>query len=160
MSSGAPYSYALGYKFPAKVRHIFIFSGLPALYDEFVLSQWPHPPIHNQSMSEVQKLARQLFFQNLTGDDLQIADIRDSMMNDCFGVAQDLKIRCMDWGFALSNIKQTVYMEHSRTDHDVPFITAEITAKMIPNCQLSIREGEHFSAEALDAFIKNTMLSQ
>lgn len=32
MSSGAPYSYSIGYKFPDKVRNIFIFSGTLALY--------------------------------------------------------------------------------------------------------------------------------
>ena len=39
MSSGAPYSYAIGYKLPHKVRTIFIFSGIPALYDEKVVSR-------------------------------------------------------------------------------------------------------------------------
>ena len=31
MSSGAPYSYVLGYRFPQKVRNIYIFSGIPAM---------------------------------------------------------------------------------------------------------------------------------
>jgi pimeloyl-ACP methyl ester carboxylesterase len=43
MSSGAPYSFALGHRFPGKVRNIYIFSGIPALYDEEVLSHWPFP---------------------------------------------------------------------------------------------------------------------
>ena len=38
MSSGAPYSYSIGYRFPDKVNNIYIFSGIPALYDEIVLS--------------------------------------------------------------------------------------------------------------------------
>ena len=42
MSSGAPYSYSIGYKLPDKVRNIFIFSGIPALYDDSVLAVWPY----------------------------------------------------------------------------------------------------------------------
>ncbi len=41
MSSGAPYSYSIGYALPDKARNIFIFSGIPALYDESVVSYWP-----------------------------------------------------------------------------------------------------------------------
>jgi hypothetical protein len=82
------------------------------------------------------------------------------MQNECFGVAQDLKLRCMNWGFDLSEVKATVYMQHSKVDDQVPFITAEITAHLLPNCQLDIREiGEHFSAELLDAFIEKTMVN-
>ena len=40
MSSGAPYGYALGYRFPDRARNIFILSGIPALYDDKILS---HP---------------------------------------------------------------------------------------------------------------------
>lgn len=43
MSSGALYSYAIGYKIPGKVRNIYIFSGTPALYDNTVLAYWPYP---------------------------------------------------------------------------------------------------------------------
>jgi hypothetical protein len=35
----------------------------------------------------------------------------------------------------------------------------EITAQLLPDCQLDIREsGEHFSEQLLDAFINKTML--
>jgi hypothetical protein len=51
-------------------------------------------------------------------------------------------------------------MEHSRTDNDVPFITAEITAKMLPNCKMEAREGDHYSEEILNRFIKNIILNQ
>ena len=43
MSSGAPYSYAIGSGLPDRTRNIFIFSGTPALYDERVLAHWPYP---------------------------------------------------------------------------------------------------------------------
>jgi pimeloyl-ACP methyl ester carboxylesterase len=158
MSSGAPYSYAIGYKLPEKVRSIFIFSGTPALYDEKIVEHWPYPMQKDASLPELEQVAKEIFFSNVSGDDLARNDIRDSMMNDCFGIAQDLKLRCVAWGFKLSDVRVPVYMEHSRTDRDVPFITAEMTAKLLPHCQLEIREGEHFSEEKLDRFIRNMIL--
>ena len=159
MSSGAPYGYALGYHFPEKVRNIFIFSGIPALYDERVLADWPHPPLRNHSVAELENLAQELFFQNLTADDLQKSAIRDSMAHHYFGVAQDLKLRFMDWGFNLSDIKAKVFMRHSK--EDLPYTTAIRTAQLLPHCDLELTEtGPHFSEEALDDFIDRTMVNR
>ena len=156
MSSGAPYSYSIGYAFPDKARNIFIFSGIPALYDETVVSHWPYPVSRHASIVEMQKLANDLFFSGLSMEDKLKQDIQDSMMNNCFGPALDLRIRGMGWGFKLSNVRQKVFMEHSRLDEG--FITAEITSKMLPNCQLFVRETEkHFSKELLDDFIKKVI---
>ena len=160
ISSGAPYSYAIGYKLPDKVRNIFIFSGTPALYDEQVLAFWPYPIKRNATIDAMKKVAKDVFFSNVTEEDLLRNDIRDSMMNDCFGIAQDLRIRGMDWGFTLSEVKERVHMVHSKADNDVPFVTAEMTAKLLPHCQFEIRDGEHFSEEALGTFIANMMLKQ
>lgn len=160
MSSGAPYSYAIGYKLPDRVRNIYIFSGIPALYDEKVIEFWPYPVQKNATIVEMEKVAREIFFLNVTKEDLLRNDIKDSMMNDCFGVAQDLRLRGMDWGFTLSEVRQPVYMQHSRTDSGVPFMTAEMTAKLLPHCQLEMRDGEHFSEDTLDRFIRNTILKR
>jgi pimeloyl-ACP methyl ester carboxylesterase len=158
MSSGAPYAYAIGYKIPDRVRNIYVFSGTPALYDDRVLGLWPYPIEKNASMADTARVAKDVFFSNVAERDLLRDEIKDSMMNDCFGVAQDLRLRCMDWGFTLSEVARPVYMEHSRTDQEVPFIVAEMTADMLPHCQLESREGEHFSAETLDRFIRRIML--
>jgi len=159
MSSGAPYSYSIGYGFPDKVRNIYIFSGIPALYDGMVLSHWPYKPIHKKSMAELEDLAHELFFSNLTADELENSDLRDSMMNNAFGVAQDLKLRFIDWGFSLSDIQEKVYIRHSKCDDSVPFQTAARTAEILPNCELELTEtGPHFSAEALDDFIQKTVM--
>ena len=158
MSSGAPYSYAIGYEIPNKVRNIYIFSGTPALYDDKVLAYWPYPITRGASIAEMKKVAKEVFFSNVTEDDLLREEIKDSMANDCFGIAQDLRLRCMEWGFVLPEVKSRVYMEHSQSDSEVPFITAEMTAKMMPNCQLEVREGKHFSQGTLDRFIRDVML--
>ena len=160
MSSGAPYSYAVGYKLPGQVRNIYIFSGTPALYDPGVLEFWPYPVTKNATIAEMQQVAKDVFFSNVTEDDQLSDDIRDSMANDCFGIAQDLCLRCRDWGFSLSEVTERVYMQHSKTDGDVPFITAEMTAKLLPNCQFDAREGEHFSTTALNTFIRSTILKE
>ena len=133
LSSGAPYSYAIGFKIPEKARSIYIFSGTPALYDDEVLAHWPYPIQKNASITELAKVAKDVFFPYVTKEDLLRDEIRDSMANNCFGIAQDLRLRCMNWGFVLPEIRPTVYMEHSKTDPEVPFITAEMTAKMMPS---------------------------
>jgi pimeloyl-ACP methyl ester carboxylesterase len=158
MSSGAPYGYSIGCGYPDKVRNIYIFSGMPALYDEIVRSEWPYDLTHNQDMDALKKLARELFFSHLTEADLLKNDVRDSLMHDGFGVAQDFKLRVLDWGFKLSDLKGKVLMRHSKCDDSVPFKTAVRTAELIPNCELELTEtGPHFSEEALDDFIIETM---
>lgn len=160
MSSGAPYSYSLGYRFPDKVRNIYIFSGIPALYDKIVLSYWPYEVTKNKNIADMENVAHELFFSNLTIDDLKKNDIRDSMMHNGFGVAQDLKLRYMNWGFYLSDVKERVFMRHSKCDDAVPFNTAVRTSELLPICKLELMEtGPHFSNEALDDFIKKTMVN-
>ncbi len=158
MSSGAPYSYALGARFPERVRFLYIFSGLPAFYDEKVLSLWPHPPIRGKTVVELEPLAREIFFSWVTEADKSKNDIRDSMANDCFGVAQDLRLRFVEWGFTLADVKACVFMRQSKEDE--PYLAAVRTAELLPNCQLELLEsGPHFSPEALGDFIQITILS-
>ncbi len=155
ISSGAPYSYAIGHVLPNRVRNIFILSGIPALFDEKVQSFWPYPITRNATLAEMQKLARELFFSQVTEEDLKKDDVRESMMYDCFGIGLDLKIRGVDWGFQLSEVRSKVYMRHSKTDN---LAAAEITAKLLPSCRLEIRENDpHFSQEVLDDFILTAM---
>jgi pimeloyl-ACP methyl ester carboxylesterase len=159
LSSGAPYSYAIGCKLPGKVRNIFIFSGTPALYDDAVLAIWPYAVDKHASIAELEKLARGLFFSNLPPEALLQNDIQDSMRNNCFGIALDFHLRCNPWGFLLSGVKEKVTMQHARADHQVPLATAEITSTLLPHCRLEIREsGDHFSNELLDDFISTTVL--
>lgn len=158
ISSGAPYSYAIAHALPEKVRSLFILSGTPALYDDGVLSHWPYPVNQQASLAELQALAHELFFSHLSEADLQKNEIKDSLANDCFGIAQDLKIRCVDWGFVLPDVKTRVVMRHSRADGSVPFAAAEMTARYLPNCRFEVRENDpHFSQEVLDDFICTVM---
>ncbi len=156
ISSGAPYSYAIGGALPERVRAIFILSGIPALFDEKVQSFWPYPVTKGATIAEMQNLARELWFSHLTEEDLEKDDIKDSLANNCFGPALDLKIRGMDWGFPLSSVKARVFMRHSKTDN-LP--VAELTASMLPHCQLEIRPHDpHFSQEVVDDFIDSVIV--
>lgn len=158
ISSGAPYSCAIGYHNPTKARTLYIFSGTPALYDPGVLAHWPYPLNPEASLEELQSLAFELFFAHLPPEASSSPDVRDSMRNACFGIAQDLKLRCNPWGFTLEDVRQPVVMEHSRADEAVPFAAAEISARMLPNCRFLTREGGHFSAELLEQFLRKHLL--
>lgn len=159
ISSGAPYGYSVAHRFPSKVRRIFILSGVPALYSEQVRAWWPFDINAQASLADLQILARELFFSDLSREDLEREDIKDSMMNDCYGVAQDLLLRGIDWGFNLAEVPQEVFMRHSRSDTNVPFITAEITARLLPHCHLEVRDNDvHFSEDVLNDFIKKTII--
>ncbi len=158
MSSGAPYAYAIACRLAGRVRNVFIFSGMPALYDPVVRSLWPYPLAENASIAEMQVLARSLFFSNVSQEDLERSDIRDSMRNECFGVALDLLLRAREWGFNLSEVKARVVMRHSRTDEAVPFPAAARTADLLPHCRLiPVENAPHFSPEALDDFLATEM---
>ncbi len=51
-------------------------------------------------------------------------------------------------------------MRHSREDDRVPFVTAEMTARLLPNCQFEARNhGPHFSRESLDDFLGTVIAS-
>jgi pimeloyl-ACP methyl ester carboxylesterase len=159
ISSGAPYAYAIASQLPEQTRNLYIFSGIPALYDEAVRAAWPYPTVVDQTQAQAEALAHELFFANLTPDDLSQPPIRDSLRNHGFGVAQDLILRFKAWGFRLSDVRAQVFMRHSKTDDSVPYPTAVRTAALLPHCQLELLEsGPHFSKDALEAFIDRTML--
>lgn len=159
MSSGAPYSYAVGRALPEAARNIYIFSGIPAMYDDEVLAQWPFEVKKDTNLAEMKKLAHELFFSNLSAEDLARNDMHDSMANDGFGIALDFRLRCLDWGFRLAEVKQQVFMRHARFDGNVPLTTAEKTAALLANVELSVDENDiHFSPETLDAYIETEII--
>jgi pimeloyl-ACP methyl ester carboxylesterase len=159
ISSGAPYAYAVGGRLAARVRSLYILSGIPALCNASVRAAWPYPSSPEATLPEMQKLAYDLFFASLAPDDLRREDIIDSMANNCFGPGLDLMIRSRDWGFPLSAVQCQVTMRHSRADGPEFVATAEMTARLLPDCRLEIREKDpHFSQEVLDNFIQDAIL--
>ena len=156
ISSGAPYAYSIANTLPKQVRNVYVLSGIPALYDEQLAAAWPYPVVKNAVMPEMQRLAFDLFFAGCSDEERMKNDVRDSMRNNCFGPAQDLRIRGMNWGFRLQDLGCKVTMQHSRSDQ---LVCAQLTASMLPNCELIIHEGaDHFSQSLLDEFIDKIML--
>jgi len=161
ISSGAPYSYAAAWRLASRVRGVYILSGIPALYHASVRAAWPYPINPDATLPEMQQLARDLFFSNLTPEDLHRDDILDSTANNCFGPGLDLQIRCMDWGFPLSAVQCRVTMRHSRADGPESLLTAQLTARLLPDCRMETRENDpHFSQEVLDDFIETAILKR
>ena len=159
ISSGAPFAYSIGDQFPDQVGSIFILSGMPALYDDVVRAYWPYEPIRDLSILNLEDLAHRWFFANLTEKDMERNDIQDSLMNRGYGVAQDLRLRFMDWGFPLSDVKSRVLMRHSKEDEAVPFQAAVRMSELLPDCYLDLLEsGPHFSQDVLDKFVEETIL--
>jgi pimeloyl-ACP methyl ester carboxylesterase len=158
ISSGAPYSYAIGDQWPARVRTIYILSGTPALYDDAILAHWPHPVDKTATRAAMTQVAHAVFFADLSPAARRQNAIRDALRNNGFGVAQDLYLRGRDWGFRLADILPPVIMQHSQTDAAVPFITAQLTAARLPHCTLIEKATEeHFSPALLHDFI-NTVI--
>ena len=158
-SAGAPYGYAVAAVCTGKVRNVYVYSGLPALYNEEIQAIWPYPFRKNMSESESKNIAYELFFAHVPEELMKNDDVRDSMMNTYFGVAQDLRIRFEDWGFKLSDVKAKVYLQHSKQDEVVPYKTVEITVDLLPDFTLELmEEGEHFSVESYQYFLEKRVL--
>jgi pimeloyl-ACP methyl ester carboxylesterase len=158
-SAGAPYGYALAKVCSAKTRNIYVYSGTPALYDAEVQKNWPYPVSKDLTLEDAQKIAYEVFFSNFSEQEKEDINIKDSMANNCFGEAQNLRLRFKDWGFTLAEISAKVFMRHSKKDEVLPYIMAERSAQLLKNCELELlEEGGHFSAEAYGAFVRETVL--
>ena len=154
ISSGSSYAYSILNAIPDQIRKAYIYSGIPALYDEEIQRLWPFEITPQYSIDEFKNIARNVFFSNNADEKGLGIDEKDSMMNNCFGIAQDLKLRCSNWGFRLEDVKSTICIQHCLEDKNVPFITAEMTAKKLENSIFVVKEGnDHFSKKGLDDFI-------
>lgn len=50
-------------------------------------------------------------------------------------------------------------MQHSKKDDVLPYIMAERTAKLLPDCELELlEEGSHFTVEGYKTFIQQTII--
>jgi pimeloyl-ACP methyl ester carboxylesterase len=155
-SAGAIYCYAIAKVCSDKTRNVFVYSGTPALYDPEVQKKWPFPIPGEMTVEDSQKIAYEVFFSHFSEEDKKQDFVKDSMANNCFGEGQNLRIRFKDWGFTLSEIKAKVFMQHSKKDDILPYVMAEITAKLLSNCELELlEEGSHFTNEGYKSFIQN-----
>jgi len=160
-SAGAIYGYAIAKACSEKIRNFYVYSGAPALYDEKIRKNWPYPISEEITVEDSKKIAYDVFFSNISKDEKEKDYIKDSMANNCFGEGQNIRIRFKDWGFTLSEIKAKVYIQHSKKDYVLPYVMAERTAELLSDCELELLEdGEHFTVEGFESFIKNTVVKK
>lgn len=163
-SAGAPYAYSIGMVCKVKNRNIYIYSGTPALYDIEVQKYLPALPfsIKKQlTIEESQKIAYEMTFSNLSEEDFKKDSIKDSMANNCYGEAQNLRIWFKDWGFKLQDIQSSVYIQHGKKDEYIPYQMVQRTAKLFQNCKLELLDdGTHFNEEKYKSFIQETIIKK
>ena len=159
-SAGAIYCYAIAKACSSKTRNVYLYSGTPALYDAEVRKNWSFPISGEMTVEDSQKIAYEIFFSHFSEEDKKQNFVKDSMANNCFGEGQNLRIRFKDWGFTLPEIKAKVFMQHSKKDEVLPYVMAEITAKLLSNCKLELlEEGGHFTNEGYESFIQSTVIN-
>jgi pimeloyl-ACP methyl ester carboxylesterase len=155
ISSGSSYAYSIMHECSHRVKNSYILSGVPALYDASIQKLWPFEITPELSIEALQDIARKVFFPGLQDKKSLQNDEKDSFKNNCFGIAQDLKLRCNDWGFMLEEINGEITIQHSKYDGNAPFVTAELTAKKIKKCNFIIKESsDHFSKDLMNEFIE------
>jgi pimeloyl-ACP methyl ester carboxylesterase len=160
-SAGAPYGYALARACENEIRNTYVYSGTPALYDEDIQKKWPFQVNKNLTVEDSQKAAYEEFLTNVPVSELGKNYIKDSIVNKCFGGGLNLRIRCNDWGFKLSEIKTKVYMQHSKQDSIIPYELAIMTKALLPNCEIELLEkGEHFTEKGYKLFMKRTIIKK
>ena len=158
-SAGSLYCYAIAKACSKKTRNVYIYSGTPALYDTEVQKNWHYPISKDLTVEESQKLAFEVFFSHFSEEEKKQNYVKDSIVNNCFGEGQNLRLRFKDWGFNLSEIKSKVYIQHSKKDSALPYTMAVRTAKLLHNCELDLlEEGGHFTDEGYVSFIKNIII--
>jgi pimeloyl-ACP methyl ester carboxylesterase len=161
MSAGAPYCYALAALLPGQVRRVFIYSGIPALLEAGMLDSYPDRQkaaeefdfYRQADPADIAKALKEMYLAGLPGEVLEQIDFRDSMANGCLGMARETKLQSRDWGFSFTDIRQPVFMQHSKTDEEVPFAAALATSALLSDCELHVLpEAPHLSEDALLGF--------
>ncbi|MCG8347313.1 MAG: alpha/beta hydrolase [Chloroflexales bacterium] len=163
MSAGAPYCYALAALLPEQVKRVFIYSGLPAVYEPAVIARYPHASeaekeyafYHNAQLEEIAQSLYDMYLAPLPETVLATKDFQDSMANQCKGMAQEAKLQSLEWGFTLQDVTQPVFMQHSKQDEEAPFAAALKTAELLKQCTLyQLDDAPHVSEETLQAFLE------
>lgn len=168
MSAGTPYCYSLGALMPENVQRIFIYSGLPGLCEPEVMDSYPNLEnvkkeysfYREASLEDIANSLYEMYLKPLPKEILELDDFRDSMANNCLGMAREAKLQSIDWGFSLKDVIRPVYMQHSKIDEEAPFSAALKTAELLPDCKLTtLEDAPHLSEETLMEFF-NRMIKK
>ena len=168
ISEGSPYCYVLAALMPDKVKQIYIFNGLPALYDDEVLGSYPltssvrrESELYRRSRPGV--IALKLYHSYIAPmpeEILAMKSFTDSTAYACLAMAREVRMQYSDWGFDLSQVKQQVFMRYYDSDHDALLQAALKTARLLPWCIIRKFTGTaHKRENGIISFLQDISIS-
>jgi pimeloyl-ACP methyl ester carboxylesterase len=170
VSGGAPFALACAYKIPDRLKKAGVACGVGP-YDAPAMKKGASAPIL-RSPGFVRKLimkgfkkmleqnpekvakkmykrfpeADQVVLNDPEARDVLLGALREGLSAGTMGAAQDAKIYKSDWGFALQDVKQNVYLWHGEEDLSVRIETGKYVAGTLKICEARYYSGEgHFS---------------
>lgn len=167
ISAGAPYALALAHHFPERVARVWIFSGVPPVYQPDILAFYfqesraayrfyaqaePEQVRHQfQSWAREQKQRwEEQFKDSETGQHMAIV-WPSALAWGCAGMAREARLQIRDWGFDPATLSQPIQLWHSRADDMVPFAAVEAYTQRNLNAHLHIQpEPSHFPSSTTE----------
>lgn len=154
ISAGAPYAYALAARLGERVRRVAICGGLPDVVDPAVMACYPESEqeaFARYARSTDDDVAAEIggylrdFAKQLPAGHRWLTAIEATLAHEGAGVAREVRLQQLDWGFDMTAITQPVHAWHAREDDEVPFAAAELTIAKMSRGRLRIQaEPSHF----------------
>lgn len=166
MSAGAPYAYALAVAEPNRVRSLYIYSGIGAIYKPDVLACYEQTEnffreldlFQNGTPEDIATYLNQLYILPLPAEQKREQAIIDSTANEGLGMALCAKLEFQHWGFDIEKVEQPVRIYHSRDDEEVPYSMAEKTASYLKNVRVYSYAGEPHTSSVIMEDIMKTLI--
>lgn len=169
ISAGAPYAYALAALLGERVGRVAICAGLPYVLDSAVMACYPESEqeaFARYARSTDDDIATEIggylrsFAERLPAGHRWLTTIEATLANDGAGVAREVRLQQLDWGFDLVAITQPVRAWHARDDDEVPFEAAELTIARMTDAQLRIQtDSNHFPSAQTGAEVFDYLAS-
>ncbi|MFV0266089.1 MAG: alpha/beta fold hydrolase [Draconibacterium sp.] len=144
ISAGAPYAYTAASALPDKVTRVWILSGVPAVYEEFILEcysekdqqfyknflQTDLPEIQNYYRNHMESVLKQ--FND--APPYIVETLEEIIAQNCYGMSLESKLQITPWDIDFESINQHITMFHSPDDEMIPFNAAKEMASRLKDC--------------------------
>lgn len=166
MSAGAVYAYALAAAFPGRVKSLYMYSGLGAIYKQDVLDCYQKTEevknqvalFQNGSVEEIADFLNNYYIKPMSKEMLENRAVMDSICNNCLGMAQTTSLEFKSWGFRIEDVTQLVELFHSRADEEAPYSMAKKTMEHLQNAKIHTYEGEPHNSDVIMADIMKKLI--
>lgn len=158
VSAGAPYSYALAALDPGRVTGVAITSGIGLVNDPAVVAEYGEESrrafefFRTSGLDAVREFWNNLLKQSLEtapADSPFIPGVIASLANDGYGPGREAWLQQRPWGFDFAAIVAPVRMWHAVDDDMVPFATAQMISRLVPDVVFEAVAGEsHIPTDA------------